>query len=80
MWHTNSIPGMSSRVRKAVDVGDWLGRSVVAQGVSLVRIKLLFFGESLGLVVLRRFLPAACKEDWCCVEEVLVPALSVAQA
>ena len=37
-------------MRKAVDVGDWLGRSVVAEGVSPVRIQLLIFGESLELV------------------------------
>ena len=81
VWRTNSIPVMSSCVRKAVDVGDWLGRSVVAEGVSPVRIELLFFGESRGgwwfFVVSYRQL---ARRTGVGVEEVLVPALSIAQA
>ena len=66
IWSTTwrTIPCMSSRVRKAVDVDGWLGQSVAAKGVSPVGIEPLFCGESLGLVVLCRFLPAACEEDW----------------
>ena len=70
IWSTTwrIIPRMFSCVRKAVNVGGWLGHSVVAEGVSPVRIELLFCEESLGLVVLHCFLPVACKEDWCYVE------------